>query len=309
MFKHELDWHNGKAHSAATSADGQLIASGGWDKTISIRHADTGKVVHVLQGLQGDVEHVGFSKDGTMVLGSLSPNCCSTRDHIVQVWKLNIGGDSTLLQTFPRDICSSIMQISPDGQKLAILSKKGVAIWSVQSGILLHELECHEDDIRSVGWSPDSKLMATGGCNQLIRVWDMDTAKQVTQPWSQGYSVSVVIFGADSTVLVSGDLKKFIKIWKLQENSKTIMRHKLEGHAYGVYSISLSPNGSLIASWSWDDTVRVWNLGTGKQVRVLEDMIKNDGDIAWSSDGQYIKHAVCAHSTVVVWRAGVKVCA
>jgi hypothetical protein len=40
-------------------ADGQLIASGGWDKTISIRHADTGKLVHVLQGLQGDVEHVG----------------------------------------------------------------------------------------------------------------------------------------------------------------------------------------------------------------------------------------------------------
>jgi WD40 repeat protein len=84
------------------------------------------------------------------------------------------------------------------------------------------------------------------------------------------------------------------------------VRQALRGHTGPVRSISLCPDERLIVSGSSDSTVRVWEVATGQQVRVLEGHTRNVRNVAWSRDGQYIVSG-SFDRTVRVWEADVKV--
>ena len=43
----------------------------------------------------------------------------------------------------------------------------------------------------------------------------------------------------------------------------------LTGHSGSVWSVAYSPDGKHIVSGSWDSTVKVWNVATGKEVRTV----------------------------------------
>ena len=47
------------------------------------------------------------------------------------------------------------------------------------------------------------------------------------------------------------------------------LRTKLVGHKYGVSHVRFSPNGSVLASCSWDDTVGLWDVQTGMLLHYL----------------------------------------
>jgi len=74
-----------------------------------------------------------------------------------------------------------------------------------------------------------------------------------------------------------------------------------------VASISLCPDERLIVSGSSDSTVRVWEVATGQQVRVLEGHTNWVCSVAWSRDGQYIVSG-SLDKTVRIWEADVQVC-
>ncbi|TKA38987.1 hypothetical protein B0A49_13918, partial [Cryomyces minteri] len=44
----------------------------------------------------------------------------------------------------------------------------------------------------------------------------------------------------------------------------------LEGHSHWVSAVAFSPDGKLLASASWDSTVKVWDAGTGTTLQTLE---------------------------------------
>jgi len=47
-------------------------------------------------------------------------------------------------------------------------------------------------------------------------------------------------------------------------------RYTLEGHNSSVYSVNFSPDGKTLASGSADNTIKLWNLETGKEIRTLK---------------------------------------
>ncbi|MCY6494585.1 beta-propeller domain-containing protein [Leptolyngbya sp. GGD] len=74
----------------------------------------------------------------------------------------------------------------------------------------------------------------------------------------------------------------------------------LTGHTAWVNGVAVTPNGRYILSASWDNTVKVWELSTGKEVRTLTGHTNSVMDVAVTSDGRYILSA-SSDNTVKVW--------
>jgi hypothetical protein len=77
---------------------------------------------------------------------------------------------------------------------------------------------------------------------------------------------------------------------------------RLTGHQDAVTSVAVTPDGRYVVSGSWDSTVRVWELTTGKEVRRLTDDIYVVS-LAVTPDGRYLVCG-CEDGTVRVWYLG-----
>ncbi|KAI8145099.1 WD40-repeat-containing domain protein [Fennellomyces sp. T-0311] len=67
------------------------------------------------------------------------------------------------------------------------------------------------------------------------------------------------------------------------------MRYELKGHTAAVYTVEFSPSGSLLASGSFDKTVRIWDTASAqKEMMCLKGHTLNISDVAWTSDSNML---------------------
>ncbi|MEH1902744.1 MAG: caspase family protein, partial [Nostoc sp.] len=81
-------------------------------------------------------------------------------------------------------------------------------------------------------------------------------------------------------------------------------QNRLEGHSSGVNSVAFSPDGKTIASASSDNTVKLWNAATGKEITTLKGHSSAVYSVAFSPDGKTIASA-SYDNTVKLWDAAI----
>ena len=69
------------------------------------------------------------------------------------------------------------------------------------------------------------------------------------------------------------------------------LKSTLEGHTDFVWSVAFRPNGVMLASASWDQTVRLWNVNTGRHLRTLTGHTSEVMSVVFSPDGQTLASA------------------
>ncbi|MBC6477892.1 MAG: trypsin-like peptidase domain-containing protein [Hormoscilla sp. GM7CHS1pb] len=84
-----------------------------------------------------------------------------------------------------------------------------------------------------------------------------------------------------------------------------VLADTLKGHSDVVYSVAISPDGQLLASGSDDNTIKIWNLGSGRLLRTLTG---HSGDVnsvgqAWGPDGQLLASG-SGDRTIKIWNLG-----
>jgi len=79
--------------------------------------------------------------------------------------------------------------------------------------------------------------------------------------------------------------------------------HTLTGHSGKVTSVAISPDGETLVSGCADQTINIWNLQTGKQIRTLSGNLGEVSSVAISPDGNFLAVGSCQHpkSNVTVW--------
>jgi DNA-binding SARP family transcriptional activator/WD40 repeat protein len=200
----------------AWNPDGRTFATVGALGDVQSWSAADGSRAISFQGLFGQTAHaVAFNRDGTVLAAASEVGG-------VYLWDARTGkpiGDPLHTDTPAYDLA-----FSPNGKQLAAaLLGDGVAyVWRLPSRrlafiVIIDAEDSHGD---AVAFSPDGKLLATGGGSGLVRFWDAQTGKQVGGPLlaSAGYVLSVA-FDPTGRLLVTGSTDGVTRLWDVQDRT------------------------------------------------------------------------------------------
>src|SRR5436190_3295616 len=123
-----------------------------------------------------------------------------------------------------------------------------VAVWSAPAAA---QLRGHGGPVRAVAISPDASFAISGSFDTSAIRWSLsrNAAEQVLR-FHDG-AVNAVAVLKDGRVVTAGEEGR-IAIWRRGEQ---VPAHVLEGHSAPVVSLAVSPDGTTLASASWDHTL------------------------------------------------------
>ncbi|GGY97676.1 TIR domain-containing protein [Streptomyces poonensis] len=183
------------------------------------------------------------------------------------------------------------MAFSKDGRLLASTGDNSVRLWSVATGRPYGAAIKLSEPGNGVAFSPDGKLVASGGVDKAIRLWDVATGKPRGKPL-QGHTDAVtdVAFSPDGRLLGSAGADETVRLWDVTTGKP---RGKpLQGHTDDVQDVEFTPDRKILASASMDKTVRLWDVTTGKpRGKALQSHVNTVNALAISPDGKTLASA------------------
>jgi cytochrome c len=157
------------------------------------------------------------------------------------------------------------------------------------------QLRGHGGPVKALAISSDGLNAISGSFDTSVIRWSLsrNVAEQVLR-FHDG-AVNAIAYLKDGRIVTAGT-DAHIAIWTpgLQRPDKV-----LDGHAAPIASLSVSPDGTTLASASWDRTVRLWPLNGGEP-RVLEGNAQSVNGVVFSKDGKNVV-SVGYDATVRIW--------
>ena len=150
-------------------------------------------------------------------------------------------------------------------------------------------------------WSLDycrpTREITAGSFGKTIRVWDVNTGKEVMLLEGHEKSTLPVCFSPTGNQLLSGSLDQTVRLWDAGTGREL---KKMEGHSENIFCVAFHPNGRYAATASADKTIRLWNLEAGK---IVQSYLGHTGgilDIDFSPDGYHLL-SCSADNTIILW--------
>ena len=215
----------------------------------------------------------------------------------------------------------STLTFTQNGRRLIATSVKSafnggpILMWDVKAGkepVTLGSLEIAKGSgARCAAISPDDRYFASGGWDNIIRLWDIAGRKEVRQFVEQKGNICAVCFSPDGKYVtaVSGALPpnraglnskgsdSHIRIWEVATGR--VVR-TIEGPENGSWSVAWSPDGATIASGGEDGLIRLWESATGRQRACLTGHDGPVTSLTFTPDGRQL-FSGSADTTVLVW--------
>lgn len=275
--------------------------------TLSLSNSFAQDYVHykTLTGSNRDgpiIQCVTFSPDGQTLISNTSGDInlwdIGTGKHLrTFVFSENMGG------VMPENSTS----FSLDGEILAVGSLNGsIYLWDpttsetiLRGGVFFHKIGDnfiskhlktvvgHTKPVLGVAFSPDGRMLASGGNDNIIHLWDVWTGKSKKTLTGHTRGVSSVAFSPDGKILASGSWDGTVRLWDVSTGK--LLKTILTNHG-GVCRVNFAPDGLILASsgdfTSDNNTVHLWDVQTGKLKTTFEGHTGTVLSIVFSSNGK-----------------------
>ncbi|HEY1049290.1 MAG TPA: c-type cytochrome domain-containing protein [Prosthecobacter sp.] len=159
------------------------------------------------------------------------------------------------------------LAFSPDAKTLAVgsgePSRSGdITLWDVATGKLAKTYaERHLDSVLALDFSPDGKLLASGGADKMLRVTDLSSGKVVKVFEGHTHHVLGLAWRADGRVLASAGADNVVKIWDWVTGER---RKSVDGWDKEITGIRYLGTADQFATSSGDHKLRVINSDGGE---------------------------------------------
>ncbi|WVZ72535.1 hypothetical protein U9M48_020975 [Paspalum notatum var. saurae] len=139
-------------------------------------------------------------------------------------------------------------------------------------GYILREISSAQASTSSVlccHFSSDGKLLATGGHDKKVFLWNSETLKQKSILEEHSQPISDVRFSPSTLRLATSSYDKTVRVWDSDNPGYSI--RTFTGHSASVMSLDFHPNkDDLICSCDGDNEIRFWSIKHGNIVRIFK---------------------------------------
>ncbi|XP_061916828.1 autophagy-related protein 16-1 isoform X1 [Entelurus aequoreus] len=123
----------------------------------------------------------------------------------------------------------------------------------------LHVFEAHDGEVNAVKFSPGSRLLATGGMDRRVKLWEVVSGRCEPKGALTGSNAGITSIEFDSagSYLLAASNDFASRIWTLEDYR---LRHTLTGHSGKVLAARFLLDNARIVSGSYDRTLKLWDL-------------------------------------------------
>ncbi|OWZ21374.1 WD domain-containing hypothetical protein [Phytophthora megakarya] len=172
--------------------------------------------------------------------------------HVKPISSLCFSSSQTLLASSSADSSVKIWRLTPSNE---LQTSPKASLYG------------HEAGVSAACWSPDSQHLASASDDRTARLWDVETAKTLATLGATHRSLDAALHTPLS--LLEGSSVS-LGLDEDGANAAVVTQDSpVETHVGFVSCVDFNPQGSLVATGSHDETVRLWDVRSGRTVAVI----------------------------------------
>ncbi|MBI5935788.1 MAG: WD40 repeat domain-containing protein [Chloroflexi bacterium] len=268
---------------------------------VQIWDLKSGKLLREFQAGENNIEGLVFSPD-RRTLALLDG------ENSLKLWDIQ---DSVIMHSFNLDMgaffkvfaepANAPLVFSTDGLKLGMtdVSQANIYEFDLQSGSLNRiggrTFKYPYAKTFRYGWyasTPDNRWLTLGQNEENILLMDLGTYETINLPYkleADASFVETIALSSDGNILATGLFDGKILIWDLRNQRiiQSLAGHELrsgDGWSGATERLVFNPRTNLLVSVGWDGTTRLWDIHSGRQLRLLEVCCRAD----FSPDGRLL---------------------